>query len=111
MLRFALAVGVSLILVPAAGMGVAPSPSSISMTDPSDADMTKVKAWVQDKLVPFVQGNKKLAGELEAANKDRAAWTAFSEDYKAWTPDDAEKNKTSYAYPEYVWSVKKDKDF
>ena len=81
------------------------------MVSVGDPDLTQVKAWVNDKLVPFVQGNKKLAGELDAANKDRASWAAFTEDYKGWNPDDAEKNKTTYAYAEYVWSVKKDKDF
>lgn len=76
-----------------------------------DAALAKVKAWVDSKFVPFVQGNKALNDDVAAANKDRAAWAAFTEDYKKWTPEEAEKNKNSYTYCEYLWSAKKDKEF
>lgn len=71
----------------------------------------KVKAWVDSKLKPFMKGEKKLVDELQAANAARAGWADYSEDYKGWTPEEAEKHKPGYAYCEYLWSVKKDKAF
>src|SRR6185369_5794648 len=77
----------------------------------ADDALDKAHKWADSKFAQFVQGNKALIEEVQAANKERASWAAYSEDYKKWTPDEAEKHKPGYAYCEYVWSVKKDKDF
>lgn len=111
MKRWAKIVGVAM-LAAAAGMTVLPANGAERAGDEaSDAVLAKVKAWTESKFVSFVQNNKALNDEVVAANTARASWAAFSEEYKKWTPEDAEKNKNSYGYCEYVWSVKKDKEF
>ncbi|MFT3683788.1 MAG: PDC sensor domain-containing protein [Phycisphaerales bacterium] len=101
-----MAAGLALTGVTGTGFTAAPA-AAVS----ADDQLTKVKAWAEGTLAPFMQGNKVLLEEVTAANKERESWAAYSEDYKKWTPEDAEKNKASYTYCEYLWSVKKDKEF
>ncbi len=90
-----------------ASMAIAGSPALAPAANPSE----KVKAYVDAKLAPFLNGLGSLKEELKAANKARAGWAAFSEDWKKWSPADAEQHKDSYTYGEYLWSGKKDKAF
>jgi len=74
-------------------------------------DLAKVRAWVDASFGPFIKDQAALKKELEAANKERAGWKDYTEDYKSWTKEQAEANNPGYGYCEYVWSVKKDKEF
>lgn len=103
-------IGIFVVLGLAGVAGFTSASTPAASVRPDDG-MAKVQAWAEGTFAKYAQENKTLLEEVAAANKDRAAWTAYSEDYKKWTAEDAEKNKTSYAYGEYLWSVKKDKEF
>ncbi|MBL0871530.1 MAG: hypothetical protein IBJ18_13235 [Phycisphaerales bacterium] len=77
----------------------------------ADSAAEKVKAYTEKTLVPYFNSFTELKDELKAANAARKTWAAYSEDWKKWTPAEAEKNKDSFTYGEYLWSAKKDKTF
>lgn len=108
---FACVAGVALV----AGMPTGLASGSVAFESASagaeDAAGDAVKTYVDGKVAPFLNGLTELKKELKAANEARAKWSPFTEDWKKWTPEDAEKNKESYSYGEYVWSSKKDKAF
>lgn len=93
-----------------AGMPVAqPTANAAPMALLRSEDATK--AFAEGTVATFLNQLAELKLELKAANTARAKWAAFSEDFKKWTPEEAEKNKDSYTHAEYMWSVKKDKAF
>lgn len=76
-----------------------------------EAAKTKAKAYVESTIASKVEKLDVLKKELVAANADRSGWAAYTEDWKAWNAEQAEKNKDSYSYQEWVWSSKKDKEY
>ena len=69
------------------------------------------KQYAEGDLAAFLKDFKELKDELKAANEARKGWEAYSEDWKKWNAEEAEKHKNSYTYAEYQWSAKKDKAF
>lgn len=70
-----------------------------------------VQDYVTTQVAPYLASLDELTSELNTANAARADWSGYSDDWKAWSPTDAEANKTSYNYGEYLWSARKDKAF
>lgn len=70
-----------------------------------------VRDYVTAQVAPFLAKLEPLTSELKAANTARASWSGYSDAWKGWTPADAEANKNSYNYGEYLWSARKDKAF
>lgn len=94
---------------------IAGTPAGVGLSQASAMGLAraedKTKTYAETNVATFLNGLASLKAELVAANKARAAWTAYSEDYKKWSPADAEQHKDTYTYSEYLWSVKKDKAF
>lgn len=70
-----------------------------------------VQNYVTTEVVPYLAALDELTSELTTANTTRAGWSGYSDDWKAWSPADAEANKASYNYGEYLWSARRDKAF
>lgn len=104
-------VGVASLSLLALGMAASPLKAShMSMVENQEPSAAAL-AWVDANLASAVRELADLKKDLDSANKERASWKDFSEDFKGWTKDQAEQNKATYAYAEYLWSVAKDKDF
>jgi len=104
----------SLIVMAAAfglcGFGSADGGFSWGEADDAGA-MASAKSYVEANLSSKLEQLDVLKKELKAANADRGAWAAFTEDWKSWNAETADKNKASYGYHEWLWSSKKDKEF
>ncbi len=83
----------------------------VPMTSVASDAKELAKSYTDSTLVPYLKGLTELTSELKAANTAREKWPAYTEDWKKWTPEEAEKHKDSFTYGEYLWSGKKDKDF
>ena len=69
------------------------------------------KKYAEGDLAAFVQSCKELKAELKAANQARKDWEAYSEDWKKWNQEEADKHPKSFTAAEFQWSSKKDKAF
>lgn len=69
------------------------------------------KKYAEGDLAAFVQSCKQLKAELKAANEARKDWEAYSEDWKKWNQEEADKHPKSFTAAEFQWSSKKDKSF
>lgn len=75
-------------------------------------DPTEVASdYVSLHVVPFVAGCSELKDALREANAERKDWAPYSEAWRTWKPGEAEDNRKSFVYAEYLWSTKKDKAF
>ena len=90
---------------------VGAAPALVVADDAATDARQKAEKFAQESLKPFFADLKILKEELSLANKERSTWTPYTEDWKKWTPADAEAGKNSYTYCEYLWSGRKDKDF
>lgn len=67
--------------------------------------------YVSLHVVSFVAGCTELKDALREANTERKDWAPYSEAWRTWKPGEAEDNRKSFVYAEYLWSTKKDKTF
>lgn len=74
----------------------------------NDLNATAV-AWVEKEVAASITASAEVKAAVEKANEDRAKWAPFTADWENWNPEAAEKNKDSYGYAEWAYSVKKDK--
>lgn len=81
------------------------------LTTGEDAAKDQAKKYAEGDLVAFVQSCKELKSELKAANEARKNWETYTEDWKKWNAEEAEKHHDSFTYAEFQWSSKKDKAF
>lgn len=93
------------LMLGATGAAVAPAYSAGLVQDGA------VQSYATGTLAPFLNSLAALKDEIKAANADRKAWAGYSEDWKKWTPEQSESNRNTYSFGEYLWSVKKDKEF
>lgn len=87
------------------------APSLVAADGASAEARQKAEKFASESLKALFADLKVLKQELADANKERSGWAAYTEDWKKWTPADAEAAKNSYTYGEYLWSGRKDKDF
>lgn len=71
----------------------------------------QAKKYAEADLAKFLADCKEMRDEVKAANKAREGWEAYTEDWKKWNSEEADKHKNSFTYAEYQWSAKKDKAF
>ena len=67
--------------------------------------------YVSHHVVPFVASCAELKDALREANTERKDWAPYSEAWRSCKPGEAEANRKSFVYAEYLWSTKKDKAF
>jgi len=79
-------------------------------SDPKPEELNaKAVTWVEANIKDKLAKNADIIKALETANTARASWKGYSADWEKWSPEEAEKNKDSYSYIEWLYSFKKDK--
>lgn len=78
---------------------------------PAENAKDQAKKYAEGDLAAFLNGCKEVKDELKAANETRKGWETYTEDWKKWNAEEADKHKNSFTYAEYQWSSKKDKAF
>jgi hypothetical protein len=78
--------------------------------DPKPEELNaKAVTWVEANIKDKLAKNADIVKAVEAANTARANWKGYSAEWEKWSPEEAEKNKDSYSYIEWLYSFKKDK--